>query len=162
MLVLADWMIWSIFALDLAVDLHFAPNRRDHARRHLVDVAIVVLSFPILPAVLALARLVRLVRAVRIIRLARVGVATIRGIPALKATLGRREVIYVTLVSSFIIFAGGAMTIIEPDTVKGDVQNAVWWAIASVITSKPANGDHFKTGQRDDVRDMVFYSFTGK
>ena len=26
------------------------------------------------------------------------------------------------------------MTIIEPDTVKGDVQNAVWWAIVTVTT----------------------------
>ena len=104
-LLVADWVIWSIFAFDLAVDLRFSSNRRSHIRRHLIDVAVVVLSFPILPAVLALARLVRLVRALRIIRLARVTMATIRVIPALKATLGRREVIYVALVSGFVIFA---------------------------------------------------------
>jgi len=30
---------------------------------------------------------------------------------------------------------------------------------ASVITAKPANGYHFKTGHSTNVRDKVFYSF---
>jgi hypothetical protein len=33
---------------------------------------------------------------------------------------------------------------------------------ASVVTSKPANDGHLKTGQRRRRRDKGFYSFTGK
>ncbi len=88
-----------------------------------------------LPAVLALTRLVRLVRAFRVIRLVRVAGVTLRVVPALKATLGRHELMYVAFVSGFVILAGGSlMTVIEPATVKGDVQNAVWWAIVTATT----------------------------
>jgi voltage-gated potassium channel len=131
----ADWFIWLLFALDFAVDLGFSKDRRRHARTHLLDLAIVILSFPVLPAVLALTRLVRLVRAFRVVRLVRVAGVTLRVIPAMKATLGRHELVYVAFLSGFIILAGGSlMTVIEPDTVKGDVQNAVWWAIVTAST----------------------------
>jgi voltage-gated potassium channel len=131
-LVIADWLIWFLFAFDFAIDLRFSENRLRHARTHLLDLAIVVLSFPLLPALLALTRLVRVARTFRVLRLAGV---TVRVVPALKATLGRRELTYVAVVSGFLILAGGSlMTVIEPDTVKGDVQNAVWWAIVTAST----------------------------
>jgi hypothetical protein len=48
----------------------------------------------------------------------------------------------------------------ECESVGLTLQFATFFApLASVITSKAANEDHFKTGQRDDVRDMDFYSF---
>jgi len=60
---------------------------------------------------------------------------TARAVPALKATLGRHELIYIACVSGFVILAGGSlMTVIEPNTVKGDLQNAVWWAIVTATT----------------------------
>ena len=116
LLVAADWFIWSLFALDFAVDLRFSDDRLHHVRTHLLDLAIVVLSFPVLPTVLALTRLVRLVRAFRIVRLVRIAAVTMRVVPALKATLGRHELMYVACVSGFLILAGSSlMTVIEPD-----------------------------------------------
>jgi len=131
-LAVADWLIWSLFAFDFAVELRFSEDRRHRVRTHLLDIAIVVLSFPLLPTVLALTRLVRLIRAFRVMRLLRIAVATVRVVPALKATVGRNELIYVASVSGFLILAGGSlMTVIEPETVKGDLQNALWWAIVT-------------------------------
>lgn len=134
-LLVADWLIWFLFAFDFAVDLRFSTNRRGHVRTHLFDLLIVVLSFPMLPSILALTRLVRLARIFRVVRLVRIAGVTLRVIPALKATLGRHELVYVGLVSGFLVLAGGSlMTVIEPETVKGDVQNAVWWAIVTAST----------------------------
>lgn len=134
-ILIADWFIWTLFAFDLVVDLLFSKNRRQHVQTHVVDLAIVVLSFPLLPAVLALSRLVRLTRVFRVLRLARVAGVTLRVVPALKATLGRHGLIYVTLLCGFVILAGGSMMIlIEPQTVHGEVQNAVWWAIVTATT----------------------------
>lgn len=134
-LAIADWLIWSLFAFDFAVDLRFSEDRQHRVRTHLLDLAIVVLSFPLLPTVLALTRLVRLIRAFRVMRLLRIAVATLRVVPALKATVGRNELLYVACVSGFLILAGGSlMTVIEPETVKGDLQNALWWAIVTAST----------------------------
>jgi len=134
-LTVADWLIWALFAFDLASDLHYSTNRWDHIRTHLLDVTIVVLSFPVLPAALALTRLFRLVRAFRIVRLVRIAGVTVRVVPALRKTLGRHELIYVGLLSGFMILAGGSLiTVIEPDTVKGEVQNGFWWAIVTATT----------------------------
>src|SRR5262245_25163610 len=83
-LTVAYWLIWGLFAFDLASDLFLSSNRTRHLRTHLLDVAIVVLSFPLFPAVLALARLARLSRLSRILRLMRLGGVTVRVVPALK------------------------------------------------------------------------------
>src|SRR5262249_37764147 len=134
-LVLTEWLIWSFFVLDLAVDLRFSEGRRHRVRTHLLDLAIVVLSFPLLPAALALTRLIRLVRTFRVLRLVRIAGVTLRAVPALKATLIRHELLYVASVSGFLILAGASlMTVIEPETVKGDLQNAIWWAIVTAST----------------------------
>jgi voltage-gated potassium channel len=134
-LVLAEWIIWSLFVFDFAVDLRFSGDRRHRVRTHLLDLTIVVLSFPLLPAALALTRLVRLVRAFRVVRLVRIAGVTLRAVPALKATLARHELIYVASVSGLLILAGGSlMTVIEPETVKGNLQNAIWWAVVTAST----------------------------
>src|ERR1051326_521815 len=134
-LIIAEWLIWSLFVLDFAVDLRFSEDPKRRIRTHLSDLAIVIVSFPLLPAALALTRLVRLVRALRVVRLVRIAGVTVRAVPALRATLARHELIYVASVSGFLILAGGSlMTVIEPETVKGDLQNAIWWAIVTAST----------------------------
>lgn len=134
-LVVADWIIWGLFAFALGVDLFFSRSRLRHLRTHMVDLAIVVLSFPLLPAVLALTRLVRLTRIFRVFRLARLVGVTLRVVPALKATLGRHELIYVAVLCGFVILVGGALlNVIEPQTVEGSLQNAVWWAVVTATT----------------------------
>jgi voltage-gated potassium channel len=118
-----------------AMHLSTAEDRLRHSRMHLIDLAVVVLSFPLLPTILALTRLIRVVRIFRVARLVRLAGVTLRVVPALKATLGRNELLYVGLVSAFVILAGGSLiTVIEPETVKGDVQNAIWWAIVTAST----------------------------
>ena len=47
-LVFAEWLIWFLFIFDFAVDLRFSEDRRHRIRTHLLDLAIVILSFPYL------------------------------------------------------------------------------------------------------------------
>src|SRR5438128_4911848 len=58
----ANWIIWALFTAELLFVLRVAPNRRAAVHAHLLDLGIVVASFPLLPAVFAATRLARLVR----------------------------------------------------------------------------------------------------
>ncbi|MBI4472271.1 MAG: two pore domain potassium channel family protein [Acidobacteria bacterium] len=125
----ADWTIWITFAVAFATDLASTSRRREYLRTHLVDAAVVILSFPVLPSVLALTRLVRVVRVLRLATVA------MRAVPALRSTIGRRELLYVFSLAFILSVAGaGLLTVIEPETVGESFLNAVWWAVVTVTT----------------------------
>lgn len=125
----ADWTLWAIFAGALAVETAAAPRRLAYLRTHPLDVAVVVLSFPWLPGVLAMSRLVRVARVLR------VALVAARAMPALRATLGRREFLYVVaLCATLVVTAAGALLLLEPHTVGGSFGAALWWSAVTVTT----------------------------
>jgi voltage-gated potassium channel len=65
-----NWLIWLVFLGELIAMLAVVPNRWVWLRRHPLEVAIVVLTPPFLPASLQAARVLRLLRLLRLIRLA--------------------------------------------------------------------------------------------
>ena len=93
---------------------------------------VVLVSFPLLPAVFALARLARLARLLRLVRMV---AFSARALPALKSTLGRRGLLYVAAVLILLITVSGAvMSLAEPQTVKGNIWDGMWWAIVTATT----------------------------
>lgn len=84
-------------------------------RSNPIGLAVIVLSFPKLPAILGIARIACLARFFRLIRLTGV---TVRAISCLGATLGRKGFLYVAGLSLFVLVAGGsALAVLEPNTV---------------------------------------------
>src|SRR5215218_7857355 len=65
---IANWVIWSIFLLEVVVMLALVPSKRAWLRSHPLDVAIVVLTPPFLPASLQALRVFRLLRLLRLLR----------------------------------------------------------------------------------------------
>jgi hypothetical protein len=61
----ANWLIWAVFAIELAAVLIVAPRKRAALRAHWLDVAIVVLTVPTLGKALAWLRLARFIRLAR-------------------------------------------------------------------------------------------------
>src|SRR4051812_46404524 len=61
----ANWIIWSVFVLELVTVLVVAPRKLAALRAHWLDVAIVVLTIPLLSKALAWLRLARLLRLAR-------------------------------------------------------------------------------------------------
>lgn len=130
--VVADWAIWTAFALEVSLGLALANDRWAFLRKSWLLALIVVLSIPVLPAVLGFVRLARVARALRLVRL--VGFSS-QAFPALKATLGRRAVLF--LMASFFLLvavAGSLMSIVEPQTVKGNMWDGMWWAVVTSTT----------------------------
>ncbi len=131
-LAVADWAVWGIFLAEYVLMVIPSPDRWASARRHWFSAAITVLSFPLMPALLELVRLGRLASLLRLLRLA--GVTT-RGVGALRIVLGRPGVVYLgTLVGILMLAAAGALDLLEPETVKGDFWNGLWWAIVTTTT----------------------------
>lgn len=124
-----DWTVWAVFAGALGHGIRTSPDWKRYLQRHPIDVAVVVLSLPLLPSVLALSRLVQLAK------LLRLGLVVSRAVPALRATLGRREVLYVAALAVLLVFtAAGALAVLEPEAVGGSFGASLWWAVVTITT----------------------------
>lgn len=128
----ADWAIWAVFATEYGLALALAESRRRYVATAWLSLLVVVVSFPLLPALFAVVRLARLIRLLRLVRLAAFGA---RLMPALKSTLGRRGLVYVlALFLLLIVMAGAVMSLVEPQTVKGNMWDGMWWAVVTATT----------------------------
>lgn len=125
-----DWLVWGVFVTDFAYLLRV--EKRLLKMSNLGNLAVVVLSFPLLPDFLELVRIARLARFLRLLRLT--GVAA-RGVASLKTILYRRGLVYLAAVTGLLILVGGGgLSILEPQTVKGGYGDGVWWAIVTAST----------------------------
>jgi voltage-gated potassium channel len=128
----ADWTIWSVFAVEYILALALAENRRRYVFSAWLPLLVVVISFPLLPSVFAVIRLARLIRLLRLVRLIAFGA---RLVPALRLTIGRRGLVYVlALFLLLIVMAGAIMSLVEPQTVKGNLWDGMWWAVVTATT----------------------------
>ena len=127
-----DWTVWGVFAIEFVFILCLTPRVQFRRLSTAADFAVVVLSFPLLPNLLAL---VRLARIVRLLRLTWLTAVTIRGLTALKEILGRRGLIYTVAITTLLILVGGGcLSILEPETVKGGYGDGSWWAVVTAST----------------------------
>lgn len=115
--------IWLVFVAEL-VAITATSRSLAWARRNPIDVAIVVLTPPVMPATLQGLRFLRLLRLVRLVKLAQV----LHGITPLQGAK------YAAGVVAFIVVTGGAaFAYIEPDQ-HLSVADGVWWALTTVTT----------------------------
>jgi len=121
-----------LFLTEYLLGLTLAHDRWSYAKKAWLGLVVVLVSFPLLPALFALVRLARLARLLRLARL--VGISA-RAFPALKSTVGRRGVLYVAaLLLLLVTVAGAIMSLAEPQTVKGNLWDGMWWAIVTATT----------------------------
>jgi voltage-gated potassium channel len=131
-IVIVNWIIWIVFLLEFLIMLVLAPPSRATITRHLFNLAIVALSFPLAPAALGAVRLARVARLARLVRLLAIGA---RGIRALQLIFLRRGLLMVLVVTlAIILIGGGIMTSEESQTVRGGYWSGVWWAVVTLTT----------------------------
>ncbi|HUG16883.1 MAG TPA: ion channel [Thermomicrobiales bacterium] len=124
-----DWLVWSIFFIEYVVMLWLVADRRAYVRSAWLSVAIVVITFPLLPALLDFARLARLMLLLRLL-----GMSS-RGLVALRHIFARRGLSYVLLLTAFmIVVGGGILSLLEPESVDGGFGSGIWWAIVTTTT----------------------------
>lgn len=127
----ANWLIWGIFAVELAAILIVATRRKAALRAHWLDVAIVLLTVPLFGELLASLRFVRLAR---LLRLLRAGVIIGRAIQA-QRRLGSGAILrVVALVTVFIVVVAGAAQATVNAGEFPSVWDGIWWAVVTVTT----------------------------
>lgn len=118
-----NWATWAVFTLEVVVMLEVVPNRWTWARSHPLDIAIVVLTPPFLPASLQAARVLRLLRVIRLIRAMR----------AARHVFSLDGLRYAALLATFTALGGGAAfaAVEGKDLTTWD---GVWWAVTTMTT----------------------------
>jgi voltage-gated potassium channel len=116
-----NWLIWLAFLAELVVMLAVVPAKWDWLRRHPIEVAIVLLTSPILATLIQSARVLRLLRLLRFLRLA----------PLVRVLFSAEGVRYAALLTFLTALTGGAAFA----SVEGvSIGNGIYWAVTTMTT----------------------------
>ena len=127
----ANWVIWAVFAVELAFILIVAPRKRAALRAHWLDAAVVVVTIPAYGRLLSSLRLVRLARLLRLLRAA---VIVSRALQAERRLTSASVFRFVGLATIFLTVIAGA---VQATVDTGDFKtfwDGVWWAVVTVTT----------------------------
>jgi voltage-gated potassium channel len=122
--VVLNWTVWLAFLAELVTMLVVVPDRGRWLRDHPLEVAIVVLTPPFLPASLQAARAFRLLRLIRFLRLAVLA-------RRLLSAEGVRDAAVLALLT--VLGGGAAFAAVEKDQ-HMSAWDGVWWAVTTVTT----------------------------
>ena len=118
-----NWLVWLLFLAEVVVMLAVVPDRRRWLRAHPLEVAIVVLTPPFLPASMQALRVFRLLRLLRLI-------AAVRYARRLFTLDGLR---YGALLALITVLAGGA-AFAHAEGEEVSTWDGVWWAVTTMTT----------------------------
>jgi voltage-gated potassium channel len=126
-----NWIIWLGFAAELAFVLKVAPRRKAALRAHWLDAVIVVLTAPVVPALLSFLRASRAIRLLRLLRLAALGT---RALAALRTLTSRQGFRYVALATVMLVLVTGFAISVADKEEFSSPWVGMWWAITTVTT----------------------------
>jgi voltage-gated potassium channel len=118
-----NWLIWLVFLAEFVTLLAVVPRRGEWLRRHPLDLAIVVLTPPFLPASLQSLRVFRLARLLRLLRLA----------PLARRFFSLEGVHYAGVLALVTAFGGGA-AFASAEGRDISTWDGVWWSVSTMTT----------------------------
>jgi voltage-gated potassium channel len=122
-----NWAIWLVFLAEVVFMLSVVPNRRRWLLDNPLDVAIVVLTPPFLPASLQALRVFRLLRLLRLIRV----------LQAARRLFSLQGLRWASLLGLVTLFLGGAAFAAVEQGPNENVDNTwdgIWWAVCTMTT----------------------------
>jgi len=120
-----NWGTWLAFAVALVVMLVLVPNRWTYIKTHPLEVIIVVLTPPVVPASLQFLRVLRLLRLLRLLKLAQIA----------KRVFSTNGLLYGGLMTLTTALLGGTLfRYFEGTSQKITEWDSIYWAIAVMTT----------------------------
>jgi voltage-gated potassium channel len=120
-----NWGTWLAFAIELAVMLALVPNRLKYLRHHPVEIVVVLLTPPFLPAGLQALRAIRLLRLLRLLKLAQVS----------RKAFSSEGLLYASLMTTVMALVGGtAFRAFEAGNQRLTEWEGAYWAVTTMTT----------------------------
>ncbi|MGB0119899.1 MAG: potassium channel family protein [Solirubrobacterales bacterium] len=120
-----NWGTWLAFALELVVMLIVVPDRKLYLKHHPVELIVVFLTPPVLPASLQSLRAFRLLRLLRLLKLAQVA----------SRLFSDRGLRYAALMTTMIAIVGGSVfRTFERHNQDLTEWDGVYWAVTTMTT----------------------------
>jgi len=123
--VVLNWGTWLAFLVELIVMLAVVPNRWRYIKNHPVEIAIVVLTPPVLPAGFQFLRVFRLFRLLRLLKLAELS----------RTAFSTQGLGYAALMTLMVALAGGTLfRSVEAKNQDLSEWESIYWAITTMMT----------------------------
>jgi voltage-gated potassium channel len=127
----ANWLIWIVFALEIAFVLTVAPRKAAALRAHWLDLTIVVVTTPLFGRFLSSLRLVRLARLLRLLRLTAVLTRILQRERSITSATTFR---FVGLLTVLVVVVSGAVESLVDTHDFPTLWDGIWWSVVTVTT----------------------------
>ena len=127
-----NWIIWVVFAAEFFTLLTVAVERRTFVRRSWLEVAIVVLTFPVIFIVASNLQMVGIARMARLLRLTRFGAVMMLASKTVTRIFSKRGLAYIVVITLIVAVGFGVLYgLIEE---QGSIFDGIWWALVTITT----------------------------
>lgn len=125
MATILNWGTWLAFAVELIVMLALVPDRLKYLKHHPVELVVVFLTPPVLPAGLQALRAIRLLRLLRLLKLTQIS----------RNAFSSEGLLYASLMTTVMALAGGtAFRAFEAGNQKLTEWEGAYWAVTTMTT----------------------------
>ena len=138
-----NWGTWLVFALDVVLMLILVPNRWKYIKTHPIEIAIVILTPPVLPASFQLLRMLRLLRLLRLLKLAQFS----------RKAFSTQGLAYAALMTVTVAIVGGSLyRAFEAKNQDLNEWEGMYWAVTTMMT---VGSDYQTTTTASQVIEIV-------
>lgn len=127
----ANWLIWGVFVTELLVVAAVAPRKLAALKAHWLDVALTVLTIPLVSNFIKAGRMIVVAR---LLRVARATMLVLRAIRAERSISTGTTLRLIALLTVFVVVVAGAAEATVDSHDFPRVWDGVWWATVTVTT----------------------------